>query len=58
MPGVGCMTLIPEFRRQKQVDLRDFEVILVYKASSRTVRVFTQKCCLKKQKGERKISSS
>jgi hypothetical protein len=33
------MSLIPEFGGQRQVDFCDFEVSLVYIASSRTVRV-------------------
>jgi hypothetical protein len=32
----GKMPLIPAFRRQKQVGLCEFKVILVYKVSSRT----------------------
>jgi hypothetical protein len=37
------MPLIPALRRQRQVDLCDFETSLVYKSSSRTVRVVTQR---------------
>ena len=32
------MPLIPAFRKQRQVDLCDFEVSLVYKVSFRTAR--------------------
>ena len=32
------MLLIPALGRQRQVDLRDFEASLVYRASSRTAR--------------------
>jgi hypothetical protein len=32
------MLLIPAFRRQRQVDLCEFEVSLVYTVSSRTAR--------------------
>ena len=34
----GHMTLIPALRRQRQVDLCEFEASLVYRVSSRAVR--------------------
>ena len=37
------MPLIPALRRQRQVDLCEFEASLVYRASSRTVRAVTQR---------------
>ena len=40
--------LIPALRRQRQVDLCEFEASLVYGASSRTGSVATEKPCLKK----------
>jgi hypothetical protein len=36
-----CTPLIPVLLRQRQVDLCDFEVILVYKVSFRTARAVT-----------------
>ena len=44
------MPLIPEFRRQRQVDLCEFEASLVYKASSRTAKAVSEKPCLKQNK--------
>lgn len=35
--------LIPAFGKQKQVDLREFETSLFYKASSRIARTITQR---------------
>ena len=35
--------MIPALRRQRQVDLCEFEASLVYKASSRTARAVTQR---------------
>jgi len=35
--------IVPAFRRQKQVDLCEFETSLVYKVSSRTVGAVTQR---------------
>ena len=35
------MPLIPALRRQRQVDLQEFEASLVYRASFRTARAVT-----------------
>ena len=35
---VGCISLIPAFRRQRQSDLCEFEASLLYKVSSTTVK--------------------
>ena len=49
-PGGGGHTrLIPEFGRQRQVDLRETEASLVYTVSSRTVPKAPEKPCLEKQ---------
>ena len=40
---------MPAFRRQRQADF-GFEVSLVYRMSSRTVKSYTEKSCLVKQK--------
>jgi hypothetical protein len=43
------MTLIPAFGRQKQVDLSEFEVNLVYRVNSRTARVIQRNLVLKEK---------
>ena len=43
--------LTPAFRRQKQEDLSEFEVSLVYRVSSRTARIVTQGNPVSKEKG-------
>ena len=46
--------LSPAFRRKRQVDLWEYEASLVYKVSSRTARVVTQRNSVsKKQKTKR-----
>ena len=40
--------LNPALGRQRQVDLCEFEVSLIYRASSRTARGYTEKPCLTK----------
>jgi hypothetical protein len=46
---VWLTTLILALRRQRQVDLYEFEASLVYKVNSRTARaVILKKPCLKK----------
>jgi hypothetical protein len=47
------MSLIPEFRRQRQVDLCEFKAGLVYRISSRTARD-TQKDPVSKKKKKEK----
>ena len=47
------MPLIPARRRQRQADLCELEVSLVYRVSSRTARSYTEKPCLKKPRGGR-----
>jgi hypothetical protein len=37
-PGVVCTPLIPALKRQKQADLWEFKVSLIYTASSKTTR--------------------
>ena len=37
------MPIIPALRRQRQVDLWEFEASLVYKGNSRTARTITQR---------------
>ena len=44
------MPLIPALRRQRQVNLCEFEVSLVYRVSSRTAKAVTEKPSLEKQK--------
>ena len=44
------MPLIPTLRRQRQVDLCEFEASLFYKSSSRTGSKATEKLCLEKPK--------
>jgi hypothetical protein len=46
LAGWLCTPLIPALGRQRQVELCEFEFILVYRASSSTARV-TQRHCLK-----------
>ena len=46
--------LVQAFRRKKQVDLCEFEVSLVYRASSRAGSKATEKPCLKKPKKQKK----
>ena len=41
--AVWCTPLIPALGRQRQVELSEFEVSLVYKASFRTAKAVTQK---------------
>ena len=51
------MPLIPALGRQRQGDLSEFDVNLVYKASSKTVKTvtcYTEKFCCRKKKKERK----
>jgi hypothetical protein len=43
------MHLIPALRRQRQVDLCDFRVILVYRVSSGTAKATQRIQCLRKQ---------
>jgi hypothetical protein len=38
-----CTPLIPALRRQRQVDLCEFQAILVYRESSRTARLLGRK---------------
>ena len=50
--------MIPALRNQRQADPCEFKVSLVYKASSRTSRVVTQKKpCLEKPKPKEKNAS-
>ena len=42
------MPLTPTLRRQKQVDLCEFEASLVYRVSSKTGFKATEKSCLEK----------
>ena len=46
------MSLIPTLRRQRQVDLCEFEVSLVYKASSRTARATQRNPARKEERKE------
>ena len=46
--------LIPALRRQRHVDLCEFEASLVYRASSRTGSIATEKPCLEKNKKTKK----
>ena len=45
------MPLIPILGRQKQADLCEFKVSLVYRVSSRTARATQKKPCLEKEGG-------
>ena len=51
------MPLIPALRRQRQVDLCEFEASLVYEASSRTVRAVTQRNPDSQQKQQQRVFS-
>jgi len=54
--GQWCHTpLIPALRRQRQVELCEFEASLLYKASSRTARATQTDPVLKNQKSKKKI---
>ena len=44
--------LIPALRRQRQVDVYEFEASLVYRSSSRTARATQKNPALKKKKEE------
>jgi hypothetical protein len=44
------MPRIPSLRRQRQMELYEFEDSLVYRMSSRTVRATQRKTCLSKIK--------
>ena len=49
------MPVIPALEKAEQVDLREFEFSLVYRASSRTVKdTQRKKPCLKTKKKEKK----
>ena len=51
-----CHTsLIPEIWKQRQADLCDFKASLVYRASSRTDSIATEKPCLEKQQNPKQI---
>ena len=56
--GSGTHLLIPEFRRQRQVNLCELEASLVYRASSRTARATQRNLVLqsnKQTKGKKTI---
>jgi 3-polyprenyl-4-hydroxybenzoate decarboxylase len=48
------MLLIPAFRRQRQVDLCEFQASLIYTVNSRTARAIQRNPVSKKKKKERK----
>ena len=48
------MPLIPALRRQRQVDLCEFEASVVYKAISRTARTVTQRNLVFKNQNQTK----
>ena len=47
------MPLTPTLRRQREADLSEFKVNLVYKASSRTARAITQGNTVSKNKSKK-----
>ena len=47
--------MIPALRRQRQVDLCEFEGSLIYRASSRTAMAVTQRNPVSKKQKEKKI---
>ena len=49
-----CAPLIPALRRQRQVNLCEFEASLVYRTSSRTAKTVTQRNPVSKERRERK----
>jgi hypothetical protein len=52
------MPLIPALRRQRQVDLCEFEASLVYTASSRTARVTQRNSVLEKNKTQKQTNEN
>jgi hypothetical protein len=47
------MPLIPELGRQGR-QISEFDASLVYRVSSRTAKIYTEKPCLKKKKKKKK----
>lgn len=52
LPGKVAHALIPALKKQRQGDLCEFEVSLVYKANSKTVRTVTQRDPVLRQRRE------
>jgi hypothetical protein len=50
--GDGAVPLIPAVRRQRQVDVCEFEASLVYRVSSRTARATERNPVLKKKQNQ------
>ena len=54
----GHMPLIPALWRQRQADLCEFKVSLVYRTSTKICSKATQETCLKKQTNKACVGSS
>ena len=53
-----CTALIPALGRQRQVDVHEFEAILVYQVTSRTGSKTTEKPCLKQANKQKQKSKN
>ena len=52
------MVLIPEIRRQRQIDLCEFEASLVYKSTPRIARTVTQRNPVLKKQTTKKVKQN